>query len=411
MTLLRLALSSLMERKVRSLLTMLGIIIGVASVFAMLAIGNGAKAQILEGFDGLGTRTVSLSPIWQGQRRSQSRPYRRFNEADLRELAALPNVEAISGRVQREEVAVVPGADWATDIVGTDENYLFTEEMEIRHGRNLDPSDHEFGRTVAVIGSAAAKRLFGESFPVGQTVSIKKVPFEIVGLIEEKDAGISWGGDPNDIILVPRSTARNRLFGNDWLVRNQIDSIRMVATSRGAVNQMQSNIDAVLRRSRGLSPADAPDFRAFNSAQAQEQRASAGRVFTILLASMGAISLLVGGVGVMNIMLVSVTERTREIGLRMSVGARRGDILKQFLVEAIVLCGLGGLVGLVLGFGASKLAENASVQNGEALLKTVTDAPTALLAFGSAVLIGVLFGFLPARRASRLNPVEALRHE
>ena len=411
MTLLRLALGSLMERKVRSLLTMLGIIIGVASVFAMLAIGNGAKKEILSSFDGLETRVVSVSPVWQGSRRSATRPYRRFDEDNLVELAQLPGVEIATGRVSRNEVVVVPGADWETSIVGSDENYLFTEEMEIANGRNLDPADHEFGRTVAVIGSAAAKRLFGQSYPVGQTVSIRKVPFEVVGLTEEKDSGISWRGDPNDFILIPRSTARNRLFGNDWLVRNQIDDIKLVATGREQVDTLQNNIDAVLRRDRGLSPADAPDFRARNSAEMREQMASAGRVFTILLASMGAISLLVGGVGVMNIMLVSVTERTREIGLRMSVGARKGDILRQFLVEAIVLCGIGGLIGLAVGYGAAKLAESASEQNGEALLKTVTDVPTALMAFGSAVAIGILFGFLPARRASRLNPVEALRHE
>ena len=411
MTLFRLALGSLMERKLRSLLTMLGIIIGVASVFAMLAIGNGAKAQILEGFDGLSTRTVSLSPLWTGRRSSQSRPYRRFDEQDLRDIAMLPGVERATGRVSRDETVVVPGADWSTSITGSDENYLWTQEMELTHGRNITPDDLAFGNTVAVIGSEASKRLFGQGFPVGETVLIKKVPFEIVGLVGEKSGQISWGGDPNDFILVPRTTARNRLFGNDWLVRNQIDNIQVVASSRDGVATLQTNLDYLLRRSRGLSAADAPDFRAFNSAEMQENFAQAGRVFTILLASMGGISLLVGGVGVMNIMLVSVTERTREIGLRMSVGARRGDILRQFLVEAIVLCGIGGLIGLALGYGASQLAERASVQNGEALLKTVTDLPTASLAFGSAVFIGVVFGFLPARRASRLNPVEALRHE
>ncbi len=411
MTLLRLAFSSLMERKLRSLLTMLGIIIGVASVFAMLAIGNGAKKSILENFDELSTRTVSLRPLWTGRRSSQSRPYRRFDEADLKELAALPDVELVSGTLGREETAVVPGADWATSITGADENHLYTEGMEMAGGRNLTPEDLEFGRTVAVVGSAAASRLFGQSYPVGQTISIRKVPFEVVGLVAEKEGEISWGGDENDFILIPRTTARNRLFGNDWLVRNQIDNIRVVARDQGAVANLQNNIDYLLRRRRGLSAADAPDFAARNFAAMQQSRAESGRIFTVLLASMGVISLVVGGVGVMNIMLVSVTERTREIGLRMSIGARRSDILRQFLVEAVVLCGLGGAIGLAVGYGASQFAEKASVQNGEALFKTVTDVPTALIAFGSAVLIGVVFGYLPARRASRLNPVEALRHE
>ena len=411
MTLLRLALGSLMERTVRSLLTMLGIIIGVASVFAMLAIGNGARAEILSRFDGLGVRTVSLSPVWQGARRSQSRPYRRFSESDMSELAALPDVEFITGQVSRTEVTTSANAEWQTQVIGTDSNHIRAGEMEMAHGRNLSPADHEFSRTVVVLGSAAANRLFGNSFPVGETISIRKVPFEVIGVIAEKDGGFSWRGDPNDIALIPRSTARKRLFGNDWLVRNQVDSISVIAKDREDVGQLQNNIDAVLRRSRKLSPADAPDFQARNSAEAQEQAAGTGRIFTILLAAMGTISLVVGGVGVMNIMLVSVTERTREIGLRMSVGARRSDILRQFLVEAIVLCGIGGVIGLAVGFGASQFAERASVQNGEAVLKTIADVPTAVLAFGSAVFIGVLFGFLPARRASRLNPVEALRHE
>ena len=411
MTLLRLALGSLMERKVRSLLTMLGIIIGVASVFAMLAIGNGSKQSILDNFDDLGTRTVRIMPEWERGRRSQRRPYRRFDEDNLVELADLPSVAVATGQVSRNETVVAPGSDWETSIVGTDENHLFAEDLEMMHGRNLDQSDLEFDRTVAVLGSMAAKRLFGQSYPVGQSVVIKKVPFEVVGLVKEKEAEFSWSGDPNDFILVPRTTARNRLIGNDWLVRNQVDRIKLIVHDRSQINTLQDNIDVVLRRDRGLSPADAPDFRAMNFAAAQERRAASSRVFDILLASMGAISLLVGGVGVMNIMLVSVTERTREIGLRMSVGARKGDILRQFLVEAIVLCSIGGVIGLAVGYGAGKIAERLSVQNGEALINPIADVPTAILAFGSAVTIGILFGFLPARRASRLNPVEALRHE
>ncbi len=411
MTLLRLAFGSLMERKLRSLLTMLGIIIGVGSVFAMLAIGNGAKARVLDNFDGLSARTVSLRPQWMGNRSSQARPYRRFNETDLRDLAALPDVEFVSGNLQREETVVAPGTDWTTSVVGSDAYYLRQRDMEMSDGRNLMPEDLEFGRTVTVIGTAASRRLFGQSYPVGQVVTVRKVPFEIVGMVAEKDGEIGWQGDVNDFILIPRTTARSRLFGNDWLVRNQIDNIQVVAKDQAAVAELQRNIDYLLRRSRGLSAADAPDFAARNFAGVQQRQAESTRIFTILLASMGTISLIVGGVGVMNIMLVSVTERTREIGLRMSIGARRGDILRQFLVEAVVLCGIGGLLGLALGYAASQFAERASMQRGEALLQTVTDVPTAALAFGSAVIIGVAFGYLPARRASKLNPVEALRHE
>ena len=411
MRLLRTAFSSLLERKVRSLLTMLGIIIGVAAVYAMLAIGNGARAEIMESLGGINTRTISLSPDWTGGRASNRRPWRPFTEDDVAQIRGLPGVEAVSGHMSGAKPIVVPGTDWESDIRGTDQDYILTNDIPLALGRNLLPEDLDFSRTVAVLGKTTAERLFPKAYPIGATVVIDKVPFEVVGVLDEYEPGWSGGRDANDFVLVPRTTARSRLLGGNWLVRDNITQIRIVGDTSDALTGIEVGVDGILRRSRNLSSADAPDFRIFNFSANRQQAAEGQRVFTILLAAMGTISLIVGGVGVMNIMLVSVAERTREIGLRMSVGARRSDILRQFLVEAVVLCSLGGLIGLAVGYGASEFAAAQSEVGGEQQINIAHTVPTALLAFGSALFTGVVFGFLPARRASRLNPVEALRHD
>ena len=411
MRLLRTAFGSLMERKVRSLLTMLGIIIGVAAVYAMLAIGNGARAEIMENLGGINTRTISLSPDWSGGRASNRRPWRPFTEDDINAIRDIPGVESVSGHMSGSKPIVVPGTDWESDIRGTDQDYVLTNDIPLAIGRNLLPEDLDFSRTVAVLGKTTAERLFPKAYPIGAMVVIDKVPFEVVGVLDEYEPGWSGGRDANDFVLVPRTTARSRLLGGNWLVRDNITTIRIVGEDSEALTGIEVGVDGILRRSRNLSAADAPDFRIFNFSANRQQAAQGQQIFTILLASMGSIALIVGGVGVMNIMLVSVAERTREIGLRMSVGARRSDILRQFLVEAIVLCSLGGLIGLALGYGASEFAASQAQVGGEQLINIKHTVPTAALAFGSALFTGVVFGFLPARRASRLNPVEALRHD
>jgi putative ABC transport system permease protein len=327
-------------------------------------------------------------------------------------MRAIPGTEAVAGVVNSNRSVVVPGTDWQSDIVGTDADYIATQDMKLAAGRNLTSGDLEFSKTVAVLGKSTAERLFQKNYPIGETIVIDRVPFEVVGLLEEYETtGWSRGNDVNDFILVPRTTMRARISGDNYYVRNQVQSIRVLGRTPESLSTIENEIKNILLRSRNLSIADAPDYRIFNFSANRQQAAEGAKIFTILLASMGAISLLVGGVGVMNIMLVSVAERTREIGIRMSVGARRADILRQFLMEALVLCAIGGAVGLAIGYGASELAEGASAVGNEALLKVRHTMPTALLAFGSALFTGVTFGFLPARRASLLNPVEALRHE
>jgi len=411
MKLLKLALNSLLERKMRSLLTMLGIIIGVAAVYAMLVIGNGAKDQIMESLGGINSRSISLNPNWTQGRASNRKPYRRFTESDVDQIRAIRGAEAVSGIVSSSQSVVVPGTDTESDIRGTDQDYLAANDLTLLSGRNLRPEDLEFSNTVALLGSSAADKLFGKSYPIGATIVIKRIPFEVIGVLDTYEAQWSRGNDENDFIIIPRTTMRARISGDDWLVKNKVDSIQVVGETTESLTFIETEVDSILRRSRNLSAADAPDFRIFNFSANRQQRAQGQQMFTILLAAIGIITLIVGGVGVMNIMLVSVAERTREIGLRMSVGARGSDILLQFLVEALVLCAIGGVIGLAIGYGAGEFAERSSNVGNEAVLKIRHSLPTAVLAFGSALFTGVVFGFLPARRASRLNPVEALRHE
>jgi putative ABC transport system permease protein len=403
--LLRNAFGSLAEHPLRTLLTMLGIIIGVAAVYAMLAIGEGAEKKILESLDGPQARTITVFPDWTRGRSSQRRPYRRLNEADLLEIRALPGVEAATGNLSREYPVITDATDWSSDIRGADQDHLFANDLKIESGRAITQTDLEQKETVAVLGQTVIRNVFGEQYPVGAKIKIGNVPFTVVGTLEKaSDTGWNNGRDRDNFVLVPRSTLRDRLVGGDYLVRNHVNQFRIVGEDQKVLDQIENDVGAILRRSRGLSTADAPDFRILNFSANRQQFAETQRTLSILLFAMGAVSLIVGGVGVMNIMLVSVSERTREIGLRMSLGARGSDILSQFLVEALLICVLSGLIGLGIGYGVSNfdLGED---------LEMVFSWSNALLAFGSAGLIGMIFGFLPAFRASRLNPVEALRHE
>lgn len=404
--LLRNAFGSLLEHPMRTLLTMLGIIIGVAAVYVMLAIGEGAEKKILESLDGPQARTITVFPDWTRGRSSQRRPYRRLNEADLREIRALPGVEAATGNLSREYPVITDATDWSSDIRGADEDHLFANDLKLEDGRGITESDLERKETVAVLGQTVIKNVFGGQYPIGAKIKIGTVPFTVVGTVEKAPkSGWNNGQDRDNFVLVPRSTLRDRLVGGDYLVRNHVNQFRVVGENQQVLDRIENDLDAILRRSRGLSTADAPDFRILNFSANRQQFADTQRTLSVLLFTMGAVSLVVGGVGVMNIMLVSVSERTREIGLRMSVGARQMDVLAQFLTEALLICILSGLIGLAIGYGISQQ------ELGGEDLEMVFSLDNALLAFGSAALVGMIFGFLPAFRASRLNPVEALRSE
>ena len=405
MTTLVLATGSLLERPFRTILTMLGIVIGVAAVFAMLSIGEGSRQKILENIDSAEARTISIFPNWGNRRASTRRAWKPFNEQDILDIQAIPGVEAATGDLSSEYSIVSETSDWRANVIGADPQYLAANDLQMQRGRPITETEIERRETVAVIGQSVVRSLFRGQDPMGERIKIQNIPFEVIGIVAETD-GTNWRGqDLNNFVLVPRPTGRARLFGGDRLVRNQVRSIRIVGESQAALSRIEREVDFILRRSRGLTADEAPDFRIFNFSANRQAVAETQRTLSLLLATMGAVSLIVGGVGVMNIMLVSVTERTREIGLRMAIGARGSDILGQFLTEALLLSVLSGFMGLALGFAVSQ------VSLGTDEIEMVFSPHIALLSFGSALLVGVVFGFLPAQRASQLNPIEALRHE
>ena len=405
LTTLSLASGSLLERPFRTVLTMLGIVIGVAAVFAMLSIGEGSRQKILENIDSVEARTISIFPNWNNGRASARRAWRPFTEQDVLDIQAIPGVEAATGDLSQEYSIVSETSDWRANVIGADPQYLAANDLQMQRGRPITQTEIERRETVAVIGTSVVRSLFRGQDPMGERIKIQNIPFEIIGIVAETE-GTNWRGqDLNNFVLVPRPTGRARLFGDDRLVRNQVRSVRIVGATQGDLARIEREVDFIMRRSRGLTADEAPDFRIFNFSANRQAVAETQRTLSLLLATMGAVSLIVGGVGVMNIMLVSVTERTREIGLRMAIGARGSDILGQFLTEALLLSVISGLLGLGLGYAVSQ------VSLGTDEIEMVFSPNIAILSFGSALLVGVVFGFLPAQRASQLNPIEALRHE
>ncbi|MEL7113694.1 MAG: ABC transporter permease [Pseudomonadota bacterium] len=405
LTTINLATGSLLERPFRTVLTMLGIVIGVAAVFAMLSIGEGSRQKILENIDSPEARTISVFPNWNNGRASARRAWRPFTEQDVLDIQAVAGVEAATGDLSQEYSIVSETSDWRANVVGVDPQYLPANNLQMQRGRQITATEIERRETVAVIGQSVVRTLFRGQDPMGERIKIQNIPFTVIGIVSETDAQNWRGQDSNNFVLIPRPTGRARLFGDDRLVRNQVRSIRIVGETQAALAGIEREIDFIMRRSRGLTADEAPDFRIFNFSANRQAVAETQRTLSLLLATMGAVSLIVGGVGVMNIMLVSVTERTREIGLRMAIGARGSDIMGQFLTEALILSILSGLLGLGLGYAVSQ------VSLGTDEIEMVFSPHIALLSFGSALLVGVVFGFLPAQRASRLNPIEALRHE
>ncbi len=401
-----LALSSIIERPLRSLLTSLGIIIGVASVYAMLALGAGAKQKVEESLNSIGTRSLQVWPDWSHRRTSQSRPQMPFTEADVIEMRAIDGVYAATGNLQRSRMTLATAIDDISgNFLGVDPDYLKSGGGEMILGSNISYADIEQGAPVAVISDGVQKRLFDGQNPIGQVIRVNNIAFIVKGVTGKPESGgISFGNDET-FIWVPLPVARDRVIGGNRFVRGNVSSIKVIGEKGADLNRIEQEVNIILRRSRDIKANAPPDYRIFSNRGWRQKSAESTKTVSYLLAIMGAISLLVGGVGVMNIMLVSVTERTREIGLRMAVGAKASHVMAQFLTEAIVLCALSGVVGLGLGYGMFTFATKTLDT------KLVLSPEVPLIAFSSAVLIGIIFGFFPARRAARLNPIEALRHE
>ena len=406
---LAIALNALRVNKLRSALTMLGIIIGVAAVIVMIAVGGGARAQVEAQIRSLGSNLMmvfSASPTFTGARSAAGATHT-ISEDDAYAIGReLPEVVAGAAPNLRGSGQVVSGnSNWSTTFYGITPDYLDVREWVIAEGRSFEQAEINGAAKVALIGQTVAMNLFGDASPIDQVIRIRTVPITVIGLLAGK--GQSPGGsDLDDVILLPITTARNRVLGSTSLAKSRSVGAIQIKLLEGADHKIaEEKIRDLLRQRHRLQPGQDDDFTLRNMTEILQTREESSRVMAMLLASVASVSLLVGGIGIMNIMLVSVTERTREIGLRRAVGARSGDILQQFLIEAITLSLIGGLIGVLLGgAGAHLIGELAGwpIQLSVAAI---------LLAVSFAAAIGIFFGYYPARKAARMSPIEALRHE
>jgi len=405
--LLRIALRALAVNKLRSALTMLGIVIGVAAVIVMIAVGAGAQARVEEQIRALGSNLLLVMPgsTTAGGVRLGFGSGSTLTEDDV--VAINREVpEALAAPALRGSAQVIWGnANWSTQIFGVTPEYLDVRQWPLAAGRTFEPAEMAGAAKVALIGATVARQLFGSGDPLDQSIRIKRVPFTVIGVLEVKGQSL-MGHDQDDLILMPIKTARSRVLGTASAARNRtVGTIWVKAADEVDTKVIEGQVRALLRQRHRLAAGADDDFSLRNLQEVMAAQEASSRVLALLLAAVASVSLLVGGIGIMNIMLVSVTERTREIGLRMAVGARTRDILGQFLVEAVTLSLIGGLVGVALGTGASVAI--AQLAGWRILL-----SPQAVaLAVAFAFVIGVFFGFYPARKAARLNPVEALRFE
>ena len=396
------AVRALGRNKLRSTLTALGIIIGVAAVVAMVAVGNGAQARIESQVAALGQ---NLLTVFAGNRHSGGvnvglGSASSLTIADAVAIAReIPDVVAISPEVSTTAQAIANGRNWSTTIAGESPQYLAIRDWKLAAGAMFGDRDVRAAAKTAVIGPKTANQLFGPVNPVGQTVRVKNIPFVIIGLLTSKGAGMG-GMDQDDRILIPYTTAMKRLTGDKHL---RSLSVEISSADRMAIAQAQ--ITDLLRQRHRVPAGHDNDFNILNQKEISDTVGSISRIITLLLGSIAGMSLVVGGIGIMNIMLVSVTERTREVGIRVAIGAQAGDILLQFLIEAVTLSLLGGCIGVLVGIGASKLT--AVFAGFDAIVST----NSIVLAFAVSVAIGIFFGLYPARKAASLDPIEALRYE
>jgi putative ABC transport system permease protein len=405
--LLRIALRALAVNKLRSALTMLGIVIGVGAVIVMIAVGAGAQARVEEQIRALGSNLLLVMPgsTTAGGVRLGFGSASTLTEDDVAAInREIP--EALAAPAVRGAAQVIWGnTNWSTQIYGTTPEYLDVRQWPLAAGRSFEPAEMAAAAKVCLLGATVARQLFGDADPLDQSIRIKRVPFTVIGVLDVKGQSL-MGTDQDDLVLVPLKTARSRVLGTASAARNRtVGTIWVKAADGVDTKELEGHVRSLLRQRHRIQPGADDDFSLRNLAEVMAAQEASSRVLALLLAAVASVSLLVGGIGIMNIMLVSVTERTREIGLRMAVGARTRDILGQFLVEAVTLSLIGGLAGVALGIGTSVLiAELAGWR--------IALSPEAVgLAVAFAFAIGVFFGFYPARKAARLNPVEALRFE
>lgn len=404
---LQIALKALRVNKMRSALTMLGIIIGVAAVITMISVGSGAQARVAEQVRSLGSNimiilsgTVSSGGVRLGFG-SQSTITEDDAAALQREIAG---VQAAAPILRGAAQIVYGNANWSTQMLGITPDYLVARDWDVINGRGITKEEAESAAKVALLGQTVALNLFADTDPIGQTIRVRKVPVIVIGILARKGQSLQ-GQDQDDVVLTPLATARKRIIGSTAANQRSVSAITVKVWDSEQMATAEEDIRALLRQRHRLQPGQDDDFWLRNLSDVLEAQEASSRILTILLAAVASVSLVVGGIGIMNIMLVSVTERTREIGLRMAIGARGKDILAQFLVEAITLSSIGGVAGVIIGVATSfAVGYFAGWQ--------IDLRPEAIiLAVSFAGLIGVFFGYYPARKAARLPPIEALRYE
>jgi putative ABC transport system permease protein len=402
---LRSALSAIAANKLRSALTMLGIIIGVAAVIVMVGIGSGARQRVVDQIKTLGANLaiIQAGSSTQGGVRLGAGAASTLTDEDAAAIQKeIEGVLAVAPQLITRSQVVAGGNNWSSPIFGTDEGYFVAREWEIEAGRGFDPEDIRRAENVAILGKTVAKNLFGDNDPVGAEFRIRTTPFKVIGVLSTKGQSM-MGSDQDDIVLIPLESSRRRVMGRNWAKGRSIGSIMVKFADESDMTEGIERTRALLRQRHRLQEDQEDDFTIRNLTEIMNTVGASAQVLSLLLAAVAGVSLLVGGIGIMNIMLVSVTERTREIGLRMAVGARPSAILSQFLIEATTLATIGGAIGVGLGLGLAKAIARSFGW------PTLIAPEAILLAVGFSALVGIFFGFYPARRASRLDPIEALR--
>ena len=397
--LFKMAVRSLISHKLRTFLTALGIIIGVASVISMISIGEGARQQTLSTISKFGTNIITIKP---GNKKSRHVSTGKVDTLMLKDATFIeqnvPLITGVAAQVYRSAQLKFGNKNTNTTVRGTGKNYRRLANFEMQKGRYFNQQEINVAKRVCILGATVVKNLFAEANPLGETIKVDGKNFMVIGMTEPKGA-LSWF-DPDDQIFIPVTTAQKRVFG-----MNHIQSIDVQASKIEDLEVIKEDITQVLRIRHNIADGKENDFYVQNSSQWLNSWGDAAKTFTYLLGGIAAISLMVGGIGIMNIMLGSVTERTREIGIRKAIGAKKKEILEQFLIESVLISFLGGGAGVLLGMGISEIVSNI----GE--WETIVSTQSILLAFGFSVGIGIFFGFYPANKAANMNPIEALRYE
>ncbi len=402
---LKISIRALWVNKMRSSLTMLGIIIGVGAVIAMLAVGTGASRKISQQIASIGSNLIIVIPgsITQGGVRLGAGAQSTLNRDDADAIRReCPAVQAVSSEMRRAAQVVFGNQNWATAITGVEPGILEVRDWDLSDGRNFSEQDVRNATKVCLLGQTVADNLFGSMDPVGQIIRIRKIPFMVVGILDRKGQS-PIGQDQDDVVFIPITTAQKKVFGTAHA--GTIGSIQVKAVSAEALPEAERQVTELLRQRHRTGQGREDDFTVRNLTSMLQVAEQSTRVMTLLLGAIASVSLLVGGIGIMNIMLVSVTERTREIGIRMAVGAKARDIRLQFIIEALTLSLIGGVAGILVGVTASGILSALAGWSTEVSVLSI------FLAFGFSALVGIFFGFYPAYKASLLHPIDALRHE